>query len=47
MLVKIEDGFYLNSQHIIAVHVSKNPENGLLAFHSAGRRIQKSISKPA
>ncbi|WP_216934905.1 MULTISPECIES: hypothetical protein [unclassified Acinetobacter] len=30
MLVKIEDGFYLNSQHIIAVHVSKNPENGLL-----------------
>src|SRR5690606_8058417 len=29
-LVKIEDGFYLNSQHIIAVHVSKNPENGLL-----------------
>lgn len=30
MLVKIEDGFYLNSQHIIAVRVSKNPENGLL-----------------
>ncbi len=24
MLVKIEDGFYLNSIHIIAVHVSKN-----------------------
>ncbi|MFW1800239.1 hypothetical protein ACG9YX_09420 [Acinetobacter nematophilus] len=24
MLVKIEDGFYLNSLHIIAVHVSKN-----------------------
>ncbi len=24
MLVKIEDGFYLNSVHIIAVHVTKN-----------------------
>jgi len=24
MLVKIEDGFYLNSIHIIAIHVSKN-----------------------
>lgn len=24
MLVKIEDGFYLNSQHIIAIHVVKN-----------------------
>ena len=24
MLVKIEDGLYLNSIHIIAVHVSKN-----------------------
>jgi hypothetical protein len=24
MLVKIEDGFYLNSQHIIAVRIAKN-----------------------
>lgn len=24
MLVKIENGFYLNSQHIIAIQVSKN-----------------------
>ena len=24
MLVKIEDGFYLNTQHIIAIRVSKN-----------------------
>lgn len=24
MLVKIEDGFYLNSQHIIAIRVVKN-----------------------
>ena len=24
MLVKIEDGFYLNSLHIIEIHVSKN-----------------------
>lgn len=23
MLVKVEDGFYLNSQHIIAVRISK------------------------
>jgi hypothetical protein len=28
MLVKIENGFYLNSQHIIAVKVSKNAVNG-------------------
>ncbi len=28
MLVKIEDGFYLNSQHVIAVRVSKNAHNG-------------------
>ncbi|AWL28774.1 hypothetical protein A7P53_14525 [Acinetobacter defluvii] len=27
MLVKIEDGFYLNSSHIIAIHVSKNMIN--------------------
>ena len=28
MLVKIEDGFYLNSQHIIAIRVSKNISDG-------------------
>lgn len=28
MLVKIENGFYLNAQHIIAVKVSKNAMNG-------------------
>lgn len=28
MLVKIEDGFYLNSQHIIAVRISKNITDG-------------------
>ncbi|MDM1248508.1 hypothetical protein ACFODO_19590 [Acinetobacter sichuanensis] len=27
MLVKIEDGFYLNSSHIIAIHVSKSMIN--------------------
>lgn len=27
MLVKIEDGFYLNSVHIIAIRVSKNMIN--------------------
>ena len=30
MLVKIEDGFYLNTRHIIAVHVSRNAATGLL-----------------
>lgn len=29
MLVKIEDGFYLNTQHIIAVQVSRNVSTGL------------------
>lgn len=29
MLVKIEDGFYLNIRHIIAVHVSRNAATGL------------------
>ena len=29
MLVKIEDGFYLNTQHIIAVQVSRNAATGL------------------
>lgn len=29
MLVKIEDGFYLNSQHIISVQISKNVSNHL------------------
>lgn len=29
MLVKIEDGFYLNTRHIIAVHVSRNAATGL------------------
>lgn len=29
MLVKIEDGFYLNTQHIIAVQVSRNAITGL------------------
>ncbi|MDN5512651.1 hypothetical protein [Acinetobacter sp.] len=28
MLVKIEDGFYLNTQHIIAIRVSKNTTDG-------------------
>ncbi|AXY56455.1 hypothetical protein CDG60_07640 [Acinetobacter chinensis] len=28
MLVKIEDGFYLNSQHIIAVKIKKSAANG-------------------
>lgn len=28
MLVKIEDGFYLNSPHIIAVRISKNITDG-------------------
>jgi len=28
LLVKIEDGFYLNSQHIIAIRVSKNAYDG-------------------
>lgn len=28
MLVKIENGFYLNSQHIIAIHVSKCESSG-------------------
>ncbi|CAB1213189.1 hypothetical protein [Acinetobacter bouvetii] len=28
MLVKIEDGFYLNAQHIIAIRVSKNATDG-------------------
>ncbi|OTG62726.1 hypothetical protein B9T29_05775 [Acinetobacter sp. ANC 3903] len=28
MLVKIEDGFYLNTQHIIAIRVSKNATDG-------------------
>ncbi len=31
MLVKIEDGFYLNSQHIIAIRVSKNVTDGNFA----------------
>lgn len=29
MLVKIEDGFYLNTQHIIAIQVSRNISNQL------------------
>lgn len=29
MLVKVEDGFYLNSQHIIAVRISKNAQDGV------------------
>ena len=29
MLVKIEDGFYLNTQHIIAVQVSRNVTTSL------------------
>lgn len=29
MLVKIEDSFYLNTQHIIALQVSKKPANDL------------------
>lgn len=28
MLVKIDDGFYLNSQCIIAVRIFKNPQHG-------------------
>jgi hypothetical protein len=28
LLVKIEDGFYLNTQHIIAIRVSKNATDG-------------------
>lgn len=28
MLVKIDHGFYLNSQHIIAIKVAKNMQNG-------------------
>ena len=28
MLIKIEDGFYLNSQHIIAIRVSKSSNDG-------------------
>jgi hypothetical protein len=28
LLVKIEDGFYLNSQHIIAIRVSKSTSDG-------------------
>ncbi len=28
MLVKIEDGFYLNSQHVIAIRVSKSVKDG-------------------
>jgi len=31
LLVKIEDGFYLNSQHIIAIRVSKNATDGNFA----------------
>lgn len=27
MLVKVEDGFYLNSQHIIAVRISKKRQD--------------------
>ena len=27
MLVKVEDGFYLNSQHIIAVRISKKSQD--------------------
>ena len=27
MLVKIDDGFYLNTQHIISVNICKNPFN--------------------
>lgn len=29
MLVKVEDGFYLNSQHVIAVRISKNAFDGV------------------
>lgn len=29
MLLKVEDGFYLNTEHIIAVNVSKNVETSL------------------
>ena len=28
MLIKVDDGFYLNTQHIIAVHVVKLPLRG-------------------
>lgn len=28
MLVKIDDGFYLNSQYIVAVRIFKNPQHG-------------------
>ena len=28
MLIKIEDGFYLNSHHIIAIRVSKSSSDG-------------------
>lgn len=29
MLLKVDDGFYLNTQHIIAVHVSKDSSCGV------------------
>jgi len=29
MLLKVEDGFYLNTHHIIAVHVKKDTIRGL------------------
>jgi hypothetical protein len=44
MLVKIEDGFYLNSQHIIALQVSKNAVNGL--FEISVQYTPYSIQQP-
>ena len=39
MLVKIEDGFYLNTRHIIAVHVSRNAATGLFEISFNIHRI--------
>ncbi|EIM39807.1 hypothetical protein HADU_04870 [Acinetobacter sp. HA] len=33
MLFKIEDGFYLNTQHIIAVRVIKDSTRGVFELH--------------
>ena len=55
MLVKVEDGFYLNSQHIIAVKISRNPHEGTFvvaveytpnSVHSTGL-LEKSFSNGA
>ena len=44
MLVKIEDGFYLNTQHIIAVRISKSQSGG---FTVATEYTPNSVQKNA